>query len=155
MKYEKALRKIIARVGADIEIRTEVRDAHAQRWFEYAGRHVSWCEDKQTGEANLFHVRRVQDIPDSTTDYFPGFFCDNVTQLLDSVCPGPPKFPVGTLVRGKNNKRTQRHGFAGHCGLIQESGTYCSVYWDNATTGRYISERDLELVAACTEPVTT
>ena len=86
------------------------------------------------------------------TDYFAGSFYDNGTQLLHSFKQPEPKFAVGCLVRGKNNKRATRQGYAGKTGLVMEAGPYTKIQWlGEEYPPRYnygYPERDLELVAA-------
>ena len=104
-------------------------------------------------EANAtnYHVRRVNDHSDIQSDYHAGSFRDNITQVIHALLPPPSKYPAGSLVRGKTNKRASRHGFAGHLGLVvRATDGYCEVRWVGVPEPRWklmYSERDLELVS--------
>lgn len=145
MKHEKVLKKVIARLGI------EPTEGYNGKFSVVVGdKLASWYRSRHSGEASSFHIRRVDDIPDSMTDYFPGWYPDNITQFLDHLNPPPPKFPIGALVIGKHNKRATRQGFAGKPGLVQEHSPYggsCRVYWDGVPGTAWISERDLLLVS--------
>ncbi len=153
MKHETVLKKVEKRLGI------KAQEGHNRKWFaEYNGQVISWYAQEAWNnpgvlEASLFHVRRVDDHSDAMTDYFAGSFRDNATQMLNAVCPPPPKFPVGCLVRGKDNKRATRQGYAGKTGLvIKSAGSYPVVNWIGETSppARYelsYPERDLELVS--------
>ena len=97
---------------------------------------------------------------DPHTDYFPGTYWDNATLLIDRLVPPPPKFTPGSLVRGKvENKRANRHGYAGKIALVTKaSGKYMSLQfvsdeaWDSGpgpTVWNSMSYpvRDFELVS--------
>ena len=103
-------------------------------------------------EARGFHVRRHDDHTDTMTDYFAGYFLDNATQFCNTFCPPAAKFAVGCLVRGKQNKRAIRMGYAGKVGLVTKAGgnKYFNVEWVGEAPSIYNSfpERDFELVAA-------
>jgi hypothetical protein len=75
------------------------------------------------------------------TDYHAGSFRDNITQVCESLLPPPPKFPVGSLVRGKQNKRAIRQGYAGKVGLVMPNRGEDQPKWGWQT----FPERDLEL----------
>jgi len=103
------------------------------------------------GDAVNFHVRRLSDRSDPYTDYHAGSFRSNITQLIHSVKPPEPKFPVGSLVRGKSNKRASRQGYAGKVGVVTSAGSYSRIDWigeDRKTMYNTYPERDLELVSA-------
>ena len=103
-------------------------------------------------EARWFHIRRENDHSDLHTDYFAGYFVDNAGQFCNHFCPPPAKFPVGALVRGKDNKRANRMRYAGKVGLVVEGGgnKYCRINWVGEEPHAYNSypERALELVSA-------
>ena len=113
-----------------------------------------WQNHWETGEpyACNFHTKGEGQESCLYTDYFPGTYWDNATQMLNRLVPPPAKFPVGSLVRGKQCKRAQRSGYAGLVGLVTEAGgsNYCRVEWVGRENHRYNSypERDLELVSA-------
>ena len=104
-------------------------------------------------EAVNFHIRRCNDHSDLQSDYFAGSFRDNITQLCQSMLPPPPKFPAGSLVRGKQNKRAIRQGYAGKVGLVMPNrgSTYTKVAWVGETEPKWgwqtYPERDLELAS--------
>ena len=85
---------------------------------------------------------------DPHTDYFPGTFWNNITQALNSVAPLPPKYPVGSLVRFKDNKRNGRWKLAGKVALVMqaESGGNYKVQYPGSQDryDPFYSERDLE-----------
>ena len=118
-------------------------------WGDVGGKYQR-IEGKKV--ASGFHIRRHDDHTDTMTDYFAGYFVDNATQFFNTFCPPPAKFSVGTLVRGKQNKRAQRQGYAGAVGLVTEAdgGKYCRVDWVGRANHAYNTypERDLELVSA-------
>ena len=151
MKHETILKKVKKALGVDAE------EGYNGKWYaEYNGEVISWYakEHWETGvlEGSLFHVRSVGDESDIQTDYFAGSFRDNATQMINSVCPPPPKFQVGSLVRGKDNKRANRQGYAGRTGLVREIGHYVKIQWmGEEYPGQYnygYPERDIELVSA-------
>ena len=160
MKVRNAIKKVkshFKKQGIDIQISSPEEGGDYKWRFQhenYVGSfsvngmrgHESGALD---GEACLFHVRRYNDHSDSMTDYFAGYFRDNVTQLCESLLPSPSKYKAGVLVRGKSNKRAQRWGFAGKIGLVVNSGNgQAKVLWHGTQKeSSYLSERDLELVS--------
>ena len=80
-------------------------------------------------EAHNWHARRVNDHSDPMTDYFAGSHFDNVTQLIHWVKPPEPKFKVGDLVKGKDNKRANRMGYANKLGIVTRAGTAMGIKW--------------------------
>ena len=86
-----------------------------------------------------------------STDYFAGTHLDNGTQLLHWCKRPEPKFPVGALVRGKQNKRAIRQGYAGMVGLVTKAGDYMNIDWVGVANPRYAMsypQRDMEIVSA-------
>ena len=161
MKVRNAIKKVkthFAKQGIDIDVQLV-----GHRWaFEHNGYVGSFLangrcsdEDQMDADAHNFHVRRCNDHSDLMSDYHAGSFRDNITQLCHSMLPPPPKFVAGSLVRGRDNKRANRQGFAGLVGLVSAPtghGGYCYVDWmgPNAPKTTYkvsYSERDLELVS--------
>ena len=160
MKVRNAIKKVkshFAKQGIDIEVQLA-----GHRWtFEHNGYVGSFLangactdEDQMDADAHNFHVRAVNDHSDLMTDYHAGSFRDNITQVCESLLPSPPKFAPGTLVRGRNNKRATRQGFAGLVGLVTGTGHngYCVVDWvgNSGPKSSYkvsYSERDLELAS--------
>ena len=71
--------------------------------------------------------------------------------MLERLVPPKAKFPVGSLVRGKQCKRAIRQGYAGLTGLVTSSGNrYATVEWLGKEKSPYNNypERDLEMVSA-------
>jgi len=159
MKVRNAIKKVksyFAKQGIEIDVQLV-----GHRWtFEHNGYVGSFLangactdEDQMDREAHNFHVRAVNDHSDLMTDYHAGSFRDNITQVCQSLLPPPPKFPAGSLVRGKQNKRANRQGFAGKVGLVMpnSSNGYARVAWTGETQPKWgwatFPERDLELVS--------
>ena len=157
MKLESAIKKVQGRakkVGREVNI--EQSDYHNNNRpkvyivFENSNQVISFWTNSD-GTISSPHVKRIGEESDPHTDYFPGCFFDNLTQALNYVAPLPPKYPAGSLVRFKENKRMQRHGLAGIVALIVEShtgGTY-KLKWPGSED-RYnptYSERDLEYIS--------
>ena len=160
MKVRNAIKKVksyFAKQGIEIDVRLV-----GHRWtFEHNGYVGSFLangactdEDQLDAEAHNFHVRRESDVSCLYSDYHAGSFRDNITQVCESLLPSPPKFAPGTLVRGRNNKRATRQGFAGLVGLVTGTGHngYCVVDWvgNSGPKSSYkvsYSERDLELAS--------
>ena len=150
MKKQTLLKKI-AKLGLEVD------DNGTRCYIVHNGKIASWFyqNDYHSGEpyALNFHIKSVGQESDPYTDYYPGYHLDNATQMLQTLVPPPAKFPVGSLVRGKQNKRAQRSGYAGKVGLVTEAGgsNYCRVEWvGEAKNNPYNNypERDLELVSA-------
>ena len=169
MKVRNAIKKVkshFKKQGIDIQINSPSQGGSYKWSFQYEnyvgsfsanGVH-GWAPEALDAHASLFHVRRFDDHSDSMTDYFAGSFRDNVTQVCESLLPSPPKYPAGSLVRGKDNKRATRHGFAGKIGLVTKagSGNY-NIQWNGEETDKgtgyasyytpSYSERDLERIS--------
>ena len=164
MKVSAALKKTRAyfkKQGIDIEI-SDPRDIGGWKWsFEHNGsigafgvNGMAICDPHVLdGDCSLFHVRSVGDVSDPMTDYYAGSFRDNLTQVLHSLLPPPPKYPAGSLIRGKGNKRATRCGDAGKGGLVMAAtgGSYLSIAWTGEPKPRYgwpcIPQRDIERVS--------
>jgi len=165
MKYDSFIKKLKKRLGAkeyDLDTResaTPSVNGHKE-WLMYEGTLASWRvqpsdwrDPKSAPEVAGFHSRRANDLPDSMTDYFPGTYWDNATQLIDSLEPPPAKYPAGSLVRGKDNKRAKRCGYVGRHALVTKS--HCARYFtlqfvgeiNGRTHGNYYPVRDFELVS--------
>ena len=161
MKVAAVIKKIKThskKQGIDIEVTND-----SGRWsFEYNGYVGSFlangrsANDPQALEASAcnFHVRGVNDHSCLYSDYHAGSFRDNATQMIHSILPPAPKFTPGQLVRGKDNKRATRQGYAGLTGLVTDTGAggYTIVEWigPNAPKTTYkvsYPERDLVLVS--------
>jgi len=156
LKHSSAVKKVEKRFG-----QKGIVHKMGHRWgFEHDGEIGSWlisncscvatidneCTGKcDTAYACNWHVRSVGDVSDPYTDYYAGSFRDNITQVLDSICPLPGKFLPGALVMFKTNKRQTRYGNAGKVGIVLEgSNKYYKVQIAGSTEiTNYISERDL------------
>lgn len=151
MKYETLVKKLKKRLGEDIDIQVgEYKD-----FLVYGGRVLSWRKDID-GQVRGFHTKGVGQESCPHTDYYPGTWWDNATQMIDSVCPPPPKFVPGQYVRFKDNKRNQRAGLVGKSDLVVEARSKYSVTLMNMSTSNHpvwgqqtivFNERDLELVS--------
>lgn len=156
MKVRNAIKKVkshFKKQGIDIEVKLV-----SHRWtFQHDGYVGSFLangcgsdEDQMDADAHNFHVRGVNDHSDLMTDYHAGSFRDNITQVCESLLPSPPKYPVGSLVRGKQNKRAMRQGYAGRVGLVMEAnaGDYARIAWTGEAQPRWgwptYPTRDLE-----------
>ena len=97
------------------------------------------------------HICRDGDVTDSMTDYFAGYHVDNITQALNAVAALPARYPVGSLVRFKDNKRNGRWKLAGKIALVMqaESGGNYKVQYPGSEDryDPFYSERDLERVS--------
>ena len=160
MKVRNAIKKVkshFKKQGIDIEINSPSERGDYKWSFEYNGYVGSfsangcrgWAPEALDTGASLFHVRRFDDHSDSQSDYFAGYFRDNITQVCESLLPSPSKYKPGNLVRGKTTKRAQRWGFSGKVGLITKCASgQATVLWHGAEKpSSYLSERDLELVS--------
>ena len=151
------LGKTIAKVEKALDIKL-TRTDNGSYYGEYGGYVIRFFGnggDNMDNEAICLKVRSVGDEDDFYSDYHAGYFVENVTQLIHSVKPPEPKYKAGVLVRGKDNKRAIRQGYAGKIGLVTEaSNKYVRVRWVGGTDAqikhRYnmnYPERDLELVS--------
>ena len=151
MKYNRFINKLKKRLGQDIEIQADAMTVNGRKeWLVHGNYIASWrvqgsycrdlCDYNPAGplEVSSFHARRVDDHPDSMTDYFPGTYWSNGTQLIDWLKPPPPKYPTGALVRGKlQNKRAKRLGYAGKTALVMRtSGKYMSLKFVDVASER-------------------
>ena len=159
MKVKAAIKKVktyFAKQGIDIDVKLV-----GHRWTfvhnNYVGSFLAngRCsdEDQMDADAHNFHIRRCDDHSDLQSDYHAGSFRDNITQLCHSMLPPPPKFPAGSLVRGRDNKRANRQGYAGKVGLVMPNrgSSYTKVAWIGETEPKWgwqtYPERDLELAS--------
>ena len=151
MKVKAAIKKVEKALGVPCRYNGSRFSA------EYGGQVISFLSNgfrgdepaALEGDAVNFHIRRLGDVSDPYTDYYAGSFRDNITQLIHSVKPPEAKFPVGSLVRGRDNKRAKRQGYAGMVGVVVKAGRYANVEWVGKDRGPYNNypERDLELVS--------
>ena len=156
MKLQAALKKINARakkVGLNVDIQEDKRAHDSQYYIRFEGsKQVISFYSKCNGEDSimLIKVTRDGDVSDSQTDYFAGSFVDNITQALNWIVPLPAKYPAGSLVRFKDNKRNTRWKLAGQVALVTNAGNggnYQLQYPGQPERyGATYSERDLEFV---------
>ncbi len=158
MKLASAIKKINARakmVGLDVEITQQDQHSHHHQTyvrFEGSNQVISFYSECN-GEDNihLIKVTRDGDVTDIQSDYFAGSFVDNITQALNWCAPLPPKYPAGSLVRFKENKRNGRAKLTGIVGLVMEAKTGGNYKVQYAGVENrydpYFSERDLERIS--------
>ena len=146
MLHEKAVKKVEKALGVKIEKMGHrygcVYDGYVLSWISSP----SWDDHRQL-EASNWHVRREDDHSDSMVDYFAGYHLSNVTQLIRSVKKPEAKFPLGSLVRGKNNKRATRQGYANRLAIVTAAGDYMHLKWTDGNQAHYritYPERDFE-----------
>ena len=171
MKYKSFINKLKKRLGtSDLDITTDEFGVNGRReWLVYGDTVARWhveLSDYRDPESELvvssFHTKGVGQESDPHTDYFPGTYWSNATQLIDRLVPPPPKFTPGVLVRGKpENKRAKRHGYAGKTALVMgASGKYMSLQFISSEDDEWLSStctnawnrmsypvRDFELVS--------
>ena len=157
MKLEAALKKIRNRAKAvNREVVIDPRDHHNNGrpkvyvHFKDSEQLMSFWTNSD-GSISTPHVKRASEESDPHTDYFPGTFFDNITQALNYMAPLPPKYPVGSLVRFKSNKRNHRWNIAGKVALViqaEAGGNYKLQY--EGSEDRYspfYAQRDIERVS--------
>jgi len=142
MLHTKAMTKTTKRLGKAPMMSRNGRKA----WGVYGEYTYSWYV--QDGEIQCLHVRRSDQVPDAQTDYFPGCYLDNITQLLNYMCPPPPKYKVGSLVEGRAKQPKLTAYLAGKPGLVLSHLTYGGymVLWADKTKSQ-VRERSLQLIA--------
>lgn len=154
MKVKSAIKKIEKYLGVVVQY------DGSRFWWGYENEVGSFLANGHSGDrasamehdACNWHRRRANDHSDMQSDYFAGSFRDNLTQLLHSMKPPPCKYRTGQLVRGKQNKRAKRWGFAGLTGMVtKEQSDSVNVQWigvsEDTQNSNHISTRDLELVS--------
>ena len=162
MKYKSFISKLQKRLGTkDLDITTDEFGVNGRReWLVYgdtvARWHVGRC-DYRDPESELrvssFHTKGVGQESDSQTDYFPGTYWSNATQLVDRLKSPPAKYPASSLVRGKDNKRAKRFGYAGKHALVTraDDARYLTLQFvgdeDSFTYNNCYPARDFELVS--------
>ena len=155
MKNDSFIKKLQKRIPS-IQIYAERGKYHAV----HEGTLLTWrtspkWDNKEVIEATGFHTKGVDQESCPQTDYYPGTFWDNGTQAIDRLCPPPNKFKAGQLVRGKDNKRANRWGYASKTALVTKAppGDRFVLQWvdheDNHTSSynSYYPTRDFELVS--------
>ena len=171
MKYKSFINKLKKRLGTkDLDITTDQFGVNGRReWLVYGDTVARWHVERydwQDSESELvvssFHTKGVGQESDPHTDYYPGTYWSNATQLIDRLVPPPPKFTPGVLVRGKlENKRAKRMGYAGKTALVTgASGKYMSLQFVSSEDNEWLTNtqtnawnrysypvRDFELVS--------
>lgn len=155
MKNDSFIKKLQKRIPS-IQIYAERGKYHAV----HEGTLLTWrtspkWDNEEVIEATGFHTKGVDQESDPQTDYFPGTFWSNGTQAIDRLCPPPNKFKAGQLVRGKDNKRAKRWGYAGKTALVTKAppGDRFVLQWigfedDHPSSyNNYYPTRDFDLVS--------
>ena len=138
MKYKSFISKLQKRLGTkDLDMSSSEWGVNGRKeWLVYEGTVASWrVEPSDYRDPDSprcvtgFHTKGVGQESDAQTDYFPGTYWSNATQLVDRLKSPPAKFTPGVLVRGKTeNKRAKRHGYAGKTALVTKAhGKYMSL----------------------------
>ena len=155
MKLASAIKKINARakvVGLDVEITQQDQQAQTYVRFEGSSQVISFYSSRN-GKDDIHLIKGTRDgeVTDIQSDYFAGSFVDNITQALNWCAPLPPKYPAGSLVRFKENKRNGRAKLTGIVGLVMEAATGGNYKVQYAGVENrydpYFSERDLERIS--------
>jgi hypothetical protein len=145
MLHEKAVKKVEKALGVKMEKTGSrwacVYDGYVLSWIASPGWKAEGDTLVEDGvlEASNWHIRKEDDHSDSMTDYYAGSFMDNVTQLINYVKPPAPKFELGALVKGKDNKRANRQGYANKLGVVTRNGRYMGVEWVDSGLKNYAS----------------
>ena len=158
MKLASAIKKIESRakiVGLDVEINQQDQSSHNRQVyvrFEGSNQVLSfYAKNGEQDRINLIKVTRDGDVSDIQSDYFAGSFMSNLTQALNWIAPLPAKYPPGSLVRFKENKRNGRAKLTGIVALVMEAatgGNYKVQYAGQPDRYHpYFSERDLERIS--------
>ena len=162
MKIRNAIKKVeshFKKQGINIAISSPQKGGYHKWTFQHgdnvgsfsANGHNGYGEGWEDADTTGFHVRHSTDHSDIQSDYFAGSFRDNISQVCEALLPSPPKYAIGSLVRGKQTKRAQRHGFDGKVGLVMSarSGANITVNWLGDEKPNYgyqsFSSRDLEV----------
>ena len=129
-----------------------------------------WQEHWETKElvGTNWHTKGVHQESDPHTDYFPGTFWENASQMLNRLVPPGSKFKVGALLKGKETKRNARYHRVARLGLVVETGEkqakvqwlkptqrerqlqelYPNTYGRGGVFTEWVPDRDLEVVSA-------
>ena len=165
MKKETLLKKI-AKLGLTVQ------DNGHRCYIHYNGQIASWFwqEHWETGEleGTNWHTKGEHQESDPYTDYFPGSFWDNASQMLNRLVPPGSKHKVGALLKCKDNKRSARYKRVGRMGLMIEEGQkqakiqwltpskselqlqelYPNTYGTGGVFTEWVQDNDLEIVSA-------
>jgi len=119
-------------------------------------------------EGTNWHTKGEGQESDPYTDYFPGSFWENATQMLNRLVPPGSKHNVGALLKCKENKRNGRYNRIARMGLMIEGGhKQAKIQWLQPTEGElrlqrqypntygrggvyteWVQDNDLEVVSA-------
>ena len=161
MKYKSFISKLQKRLGTkDLDMSSSEWGVNGRKeWLVYEGTVASWrVEPSDYRDPDSprcvtgFHTKGIGQESDPQTDYFPGTYWNNATQLIDRLKSPPPKYPAGSLVRGKDNKRAKRFGYAGKHALVTKAddARYLTLQFVGelrATYNNCYPARDFELVS--------
>lgn len=129
-----------------------------------------WQEHWETKElvGTNWHTKGEHQESDPYTDYFPGTFWDNATQMLNRLVPPGSKHKVGALLRCKTTKRNARYNRTHRVGLMIKEGEkqaqiqwlqptkrelqmqelYPNTYGRGGVFTEWVQDNDLEVVSA-------
>lgn len=118
----------------------KVEENERRCYIHHNGKVASWFwqENWQTGEleGTNWHVKRADQESDPYTDYFPGSFWSNATQMLNRLVPPGSKHKVGALLRCKETKRNARYKRTHRVGLMIDAGEkQAKIQWLQPTKG--------------------
>jgi len=164
MKYKSFINKLKKRLGTKVLDITSDAPYKTRRkeWLVYEDTVASWYvepsdwqDEGSAPSVHNFHTKRAGQESDPHTDYFPGTFWSNGTQLIDRLRPPPAKFGVGSLVRGKSqNKRGKRHGYAGKTALVMKaSGKYMSLQFVSSEDDEWLNNTNINAWNVMSYPV--
>jgi len=142
MNTDKAIKKIEKYLCVIV-----VKLSHYQYGFTYDDKMCTITDS--SGEAHSFHIKRSNEHTYAMSDYFPGYYLKNVSQFLQALKPAPMKYPAGTLIKGRKNKRAVRRGISERTGVVisvKEHGSYDILFCGDEHIRSYPYERDLEVV---------
>lgn len=151
MKYDNFIKKLKRRLGEDIGV---PQKGSRKTSIVFGDTILSWHVEPD-GDVRSFHTRGVDQQSCPHSDYYPGTWWDNATQMLDHVCPPPPKFAPGQYVRFKDTKRNTKQGMSGKSDLVTEVNSPYSVVLMNLSVSTHpvwgqqkivFREKDLELL---------
>ena len=125
MKNSKVLAKA-KKLGLTVEA-----NGNDRYYIIHNGKVASWYGNRNgDGEAHLFHIKSEGQESDPYTDYYPGTFWENATQMLNRLVPPGSKHKVGALLRCKETKRNARYKRTHRVGLmIKEGEKQAQIQW--------------------------
>ena len=141
-------------------------------YIRHNGTIASWFWQKhyltKELEGTNWHTKGEHQESDPHTDYFPGSFWDNASQMLNRLVPPGSKHKVGSLLKCKDNKRSARFNRVARMGLMIDAGEkQAKIQWLRPTEGElrlqqlypntygqggvfteWVQDNDLEIVSA-------